>query len=656
MKRTDLAVVVAAVVAIGGLGWLATSFLTTGDEPAPVEEVAERPDRPLDREVTPEPFPEDPPVVERIGQEPPVIEIDDEPPLPAGLTGTISGRVVNKGKNAVEGAEVELLRVAAVAATMPELGTPTGLKFITDESGSFQLTGVEPGGDYSLVVRHKDYSNTQIGPISLAAEEVKQVADVILKKGVLVFGTVGRGGRPIEGAEILLRSTPMPNFGRQPPPERKELPPIFSGQDGGYRFEAVPMKNFELIVVADGFARAIHTSQPLMGGLPEREINFEMLPAMTITGRVTDASGLPVQGASIIATQQQSALDYRCTAETEAGQDGAFIVEDIGEGRYHLYAQCDGFSPEQRNNITAGTTNVSIEMKPQGAVSGLVTDEATGKPVFDFTITVLRPTRGSNPPGRTRVVKQFETTDGSFTLGGLDPRSYLLEARARGYAPSLSAEFPVVRGEMAVGVEVKMNYGGSVSGRVLGSDKKPVVGVMVSINPNESKNLPILRMFEALGGGQKPRRTRTAEDGSFAIKLVVPGIYQINFEHSDYASLPMDHTEIVKNVEQDLGVVTMSRGGTVMGLALGTSGDALPGASVAVHGSDQEYFETIADGDGHFEIGGLRPGDYNISITRDPTAANENPFEALLTTKKSTQTFSVVADEKIEITLQINES
>ena len=88
----------------------------------------------------------------------------------------------------------------------------------------------------------------------------------------------------------------------------------------------------------------------------------------------------------------------------------------------------------------------------------MVFDEQTGKPLESFEIRVLRSIRNREPaPMRRR--ESFRDSGGQFEIGGLDPMTYVLEARAAGYAPSHSAEFVVNRGEQTPGIQVPTGSG-----------------------------------------------------------------------------------------------------------------------------------------------------------------------------------------------------
>jgi Carboxypeptidase regulatory-like domain len=121
----------------------------------------------------------------------------------------------------------------------------------------------------------------------------------------------------------------------------------------------------------------------------------------TVEGIVTrDPDGAPVKKALIelIAENQAEAGDY--TAMT--GPDGAFRIEDVMPGRYHLFAERTGLldADKQRGRtegrmltIKAGqeVKDIHILLQAAAVVRGRVTDE-DGDPLANAEITVFRQT------------------------------------------------------------------------------------------------------------------------------------------------------------------------------------------------------------------------------------------------------------------------
>ena len=121
----------------------------------------------------------------------------------------------------------------------------------------------------------------------------------------------------------------------------------------------------------------------------------------TVEGIVTrDPDGTPIKKALIelIAENQSEGGDY--TAVT--GTDGAFRIENVVPGRYHLFAERTGLLDSDRERgrsegrmltITAGqeVKDIHIRLQAAAVVRGRVTDE-DGDPLANAEVTVFRQT------------------------------------------------------------------------------------------------------------------------------------------------------------------------------------------------------------------------------------------------------------------------
>src|SRR5215831_12598013 len=65
----------------------------------------------------------------------------------------------------------------------------------------------------------------------------------------------------------------------------------------------------------------------------------------TIAGRIVDAQGLAIPGASVTATGPQGSK----TAHTDA--DGRFSIPFLTPGAYAIHAELDGFTPADRSAV-----------------------------------------------------------------------------------------------------------------------------------------------------------------------------------------------------------------------------------------------------------------------------------------------------------------
>jgi hypothetical protein len=152
-----------------------------------------------------------------------------------------------------------------------------------------------------------------------------------------------------------------------------------------------------------------------------------------IEGIVTKEPGSePVKKALIelIGENQAEAGDY--TAVT--GADGAFRIEGIVPGRYHLFAERTGFLDAEKRHarsegriltLTAGQElkDLAIHLQAAAVVRGRVTDE-DGDPLPNADVTVLRETFASGHRHWEQAGGERTNDLGEYRVAGLSPGNY----------------------------------------------------------------------------------------------------------------------------------------------------------------------------------------------------------------------------------------
>lgn len=640
------------VLVLGGLGYLAATLLSdsSADEPAePLATEGEVSEQPEDRG---QPSSSEGPLSPQVRLDPEVDEAETATvvDMARGDSGQVKGRVLGPEGQIVAGATVELMRGPVAGMSIPGVREPTGLEIVTDANGTFLFASVSVGEDYIVVASNEMHGTSEVGGIKVAKGEVFDVGELHLKKGIRVYGSVTANGRPVDGAVVTLRGNVVNLLSLARAAEK----PIEISQltrNGAYQFDSIPVPNFEILVDAEGYARAAKPGRNFLGGNEDQQLDFELVPAQRIGGTVIDDKGRLLEGALVKATLVNSELSYRCEDETRTDATGRFMVEQVAEGNYHMYVELVGYSPATRQSVAAGISDLEIRMEPQGEISGIVFDEATRQPIAEFDVTVLRMFKGRTP-GRTQINGHFRDAQGRFTLKGLDPNTYLLEARAGGYAPSQSLEFSVVRGDTTRGIEVAMNRGGSVSGRVVDSRGQGVANALVSVNENKFKRNPATEILERLSRETRlQRRVRTKEDGSFMIDLIVPGTYQVSASHADFAAGEVNDIAISKNSENPMDSITLLYGAMLSGSALDQGGLTLAGATLQAVSGTQDFYQATTDHSGSFQMKGLLPGEYSVSITNYP--GPESPLIKMLQARDSAQKITLRDGERADLVLRL---
>jgi protocatechuate 3,4-dioxygenase beta subunit len=643
--------VVAALVVVGGLALLARMLLG-GD--------AANPQRPAPSPVTQAPAPTNlpAPVVA-----PPQGTRSEEPKPKAhpesaeqGPPGRILGRVVDPNHEPVANAEVELVQGPAVMMQLRQLASETGIVANTDAKGEYRLAEVPPADDYIVYASHPDFGDSEAGPIVVHASAEARVGDIVLRVGAHVSGHVNADGRPLEGAivtisnqmDVLRKMRPTPPSS----PDQRELKlSTHTDASGSYAFASVPFDNFELTAEASGFARISKSTQNVFGATPrEQTVDFEMLPAVAIRGRVVDDKKNALAGALVKATV--ASTTFRCEQAATSDAAGAFLLDALAQGQYFIMAECDGYSSATKPQVEAGGSDIEIQLQVQGGVTGVVVDDETGAPVVDFDLTVMQSLKNRGPVP-ARVHFHGHDPAGRFELKNVDPGLFQLQGKAAGYAESLSDEFQVVRGQVTPSVRVPMNRGGTVTGAVADKSGRPLANAVVILRTNKMVDTPINAIFKNVSAGDPEQKVRTDGDGRFKIELVVPGTYQLAARQDGFAPLEQNDVEVRRKETTDAGKLVLSQGAKVRGHVYGLDGKPLAGAVVNAVTKSSRFLTALADNDGAFVITAMPPGDYTLTIAQFASTPPIGALEMIIMAKNSQAAVTLADGDDTSVDLHL---
>jgi hypothetical protein len=389
-----------------------------------------------------------------------------------------------------------------------------------------------------------------------------------------------------------------------------------------------------------------------------------------IEGIVTkDPDGQPVKKVVIelIAENQSEGGDY--TAVT--GLDGAFRIEGILAGRYHLFAEHTGMLDGDRNRghidgrlitISGGqdVKDVHVRLQAAAVVRGRVTDE-DGDPLPNAEVTVLRQTFTAGHSHweqagaeRTNDLGEFRVANlaaGNVYVSVSPPPDFktLIEnsgAAAETRSPNVPEKVPTPtyqttyypgtpdRGQASpiqlhAGDEFPVNFS------LTPSPSLSIRGSVVNLPPRASASIMLQsRDFNVVMNGAEMHK-----DGSFIIRDVSPGNYTI-LATVDGAQVPMTARQSLQVGSTNVDGLRLAPqpGATVRGrLRLESKGDVrfdVEKAFLILHPADGddddrafaagESFTNLTHvmRDGSFEWNDIPAGNYSIQFVGD---ANANP-------------------------------
>jgi 5-hydroxyisourate hydrolase-like protein (transthyretin family) len=492
----------------------------------------------------------------------------------------------------------------------------------------------------------------------LTVPQAKQPAAQAAIEGASIEGRVMRAGsdEPLKKAWLTLRKVEG---------ERKPYS-TSSDASGRFLFQNVEAGKYQLWVERTGYVHQAYgqrSTEPFSRGTtltvaPGQKltgIDFRLIPAAVITGRITDEDGEPLANSSVEVMRfayRDGKRDLVPAGGGNSNDRGEYRIFGLAPGQYFVgatfqqgwsgaaYAREAGQKGEEAYPPVyyPGTSDISraspVEVRAgeevQGIditfmptrsvrVTGRVMNAVTGQP-GQGTNLMLLPRSGGPRRFILHVNTYVEDEQGNFELVGVTPGSYDLEAHWWDGEKHYRARVPIEAATTDVeGVNIVIRPGAQIPGRVRleGETKKLPPDVNVVLEQPEE-----LQMFGVDVARVKP-------EGDFVLANVSDGDYQLRvwgFPEDYYlksARVAGDDVleEGLKVASGTAGgpleIVMSSQGGRVEGAVLK---DGLPfsGAHVvlapeASRRSQTRLFKAAtSDQYGHFELRGIAPGDYKL--------------------------------------------
>jgi 5-hydroxyisourate hydrolase-like protein (transthyretin family) len=474
-----------------------------------------------------------------------------------------------------------------------------------------------------------------------------------------VSGRITVGGKGRGGISVGLRSN---NFSATPSPTHKAT----TDADGNYRIADVPPGTYYVAPMSSLFVPADSNPVSQMGKpllLSEGEsvegIDFAMVRASVITGKVTEADGRPVieQRVSVIVVDQPNQRSfYPLRTLFQTDDRGVYRMFGLRAGRYKVaVGQTDdgigggsapgrtGYQPvfypnatsvDQAKIIELGegdqATNIDITMSrklPGLAATGTVVNGETNQPVNNVRIGLakMNDERNSFLP-----ITALTNQKGEFRLENIPPGTYstFLTTQADSDLRADALEFQLVDQDVT-GLVIRTMRGATISGTVV------VEGTNDGIVIAKVHQLRIYAWVQG-GNGSSARPSLVSADGSFRLSPLPAGIANFEFAALDYSQqtgfimsrIERDGVVVprggfdIKAGEQISGVkIVLSYGsGSVRGTVNFENGSPAPGMRFLVFlhkpgDDDARLPQREVDARGRFMIEGVPPGTYELYVS-----------------------------------------
>ena len=262
-------------------------------------------------------------------------------------------------------------------------------------------------------------------PLTVASEAMTY--DVTVVQQTVIRGrAVHRDGRAARGA-IVVPQTDVKTARELS--SRGELGSAEVESDGS--FELITMPGNLLLHASDGEASGVVAVKNLQAGEQRRHVHIVLVPNGFIAGVVRGPKGVPVAGATVLASVQIPGTPEYDRVPVSADEEGRFRWQVPRSGHTIVEAAAAGFaqSAPQAFTLDPGEDRDNIELTLLPAthsLAGLVVDER-GEALADVEIAQGR--EGS----KARYKRVRTDADGRFEITKLGPGPHRLRARKVGY-------------------------------------------------------------------------------------------------------------------------------------------------------------------------------------------------------------------------------
>lgn len=468
--------------------------------------------------------------------------------------------------------------------------------------GRFVLR-ISPERDLVIRAARKGFPDSNEVRMTLAPAEKRSGVALVIPRGLRVAGKVTDGnGTALSGVSIASEAASGGGFGGRimirMGPRDDEAERVTTASDGTFEIRLKEGK-YDLTFQREGLAskvlRAVDVS-------PQTEPLAVVLdPGVAIRGRVIRTTGEGVADAIVLVVGEPTEAPVR------SAPDGSFEVPDLTPGTKMLIVnKPDEFIRENRS-VDAPASNVEIRIAPGVTVSGRVIDKESQAPITDFQAGISNSRSGG---GRVMVaspsLREFHSGDGTFVLDHLPVGVQELLVSAPGYVTKHLPGMSLEEGKPLTDLEVALESGVRLTGKVTGPDGTPLSGVSVALD--EPTNLPV-RAFMMNDG------VVTDGSGEYTIDSIEPAEKSFTFSKSGYIT---EHRTLTLSGREARLDVRLSKGMRVTGVVTNDAGASIGGARVHASSAarDAAYDQAETDDNGAFSFEGLAPGRYRFSASK----------------------------------------
>jgi hypothetical protein len=346
-----------------------------------------------------------------------------------GVAGSLNGQTPSFGRvYAVDGEPLTNAMVVAIG----DVGYGYAL---TGGDGSYAINEGLTTDIYEVYVTAFGYIDAQVPSVSITAAATTTL-DFFLNCSGGISGTIRNNiGTPLPGISVIAVSDDGNYFGYASPTDASGQYLLATNLEAG---------TYNVTVLfPQGYVSNTVSGVSVTRSVETKNVDLTLSPSSTITGTVTGSNGVPIANASVTAVSSDT-LPYVGFAVTDAA--GSYVIDSgLGTGTYLVMASKNGafgsyggFPPTDLAVVAGETVSniditITLSPSPTGSISGTVVD-TEGWPIAEATVSASGAGSGS----------ASSDANGDYTIYGLDPGTYAVDAWANGFQSQDIPDVPVV--------------------------------------------------------------------------------------------------------------------------------------------------------------------------------------------------------------------
>lgn len=363
--------------------------------------------------------------------------------------------------------------------------------------------------------------------------------------------------------------------------------------DGSFAFDGLVAGQYSVIAERDGWYAE---EQDVRLDDDTEPVTLQLALGVTLVVRIVDEAGGPIAGANL----HVSGRDYKTGADGIARARGVDLEGEM------VAITAPGHAGARERIDTGDDPTVTIEktftLTSGAEISGTVVDQA-GARVADAHVELE-----SSLTGRSE--NAWTDEQGVWRIPDLGRGTYIAKASSNAALSANDLTLPHDGTHALAGIELRVAPGGEIEGDVIDERGKPVSGARVS-------------------GGSVSEMTDDA--GHFVARGLAADTYTLGV--STPTSGAVDQVvKLAKGQKARVRFVVVPS--SIAGVVVDARGQPVEDASVAARSEKPEGFGFgRTDERGRFDLGGLPPGRYQVTVSRPSSRVDSKPIEVATGTR-----------------------